>query len=76
MRQNPMDILVQIVNSNVNPNQVVYEMCRKNPQFSALINQMQQNNMTPQQFAMQYAKQNNIQIEQYVNALRKLGIKL
>lgn len=76
MRQNPMDILTQIINSNINPQQVVNEMRRIEPKYNALVNQMKQYDMTIPQFIMQYAKQNNFNLEPYINNLRRLGIKL
>lgn len=57
---------------NYNPNDLI----KQNPQAQVLINQMQQSGMSMRDFTMQYAKQNNINLEQIINALSQRGIKL
>lgn len=72
---NPMQQMLQMLSMSNNPNQVVQMLAQQNPNVQAILNQMQQSGMTPQQFAMQYAKQNNIDINQIANAFRKMGGK-
>lgn len=72
---NPMQQMLQMLSMSNNPNQVVQMLAQQNPNVQAILNQMQQSGMTPQQFAMQYAKQNNIDINQVANAFRKMGGK-
>jgi hypothetical protein len=72
---NPMQQMLQMLSMSNNPNQVVQMLAQQNPNVQAILNQMQQSGMTPQQFAMQYARQNNIDINQVANAFRKLGGK-
>lgn len=72
---NPMQQMLQMLSMSNNPNQVVQMLAQQNPNVQAILNQMQQSGMTPQQFAMQYARQNNIDINQVVNAFRKMGGK-
>ena len=72
---NPMQQMLQMLSMSNNPNQVVQMLAQQNPNVQALLNQMQQSGMTPQQFAMQYARQNNIDINQVANAFRKMGGK-
>lgn len=57
---------------NYNPNDLI----KQNPQAQVLINQMQQSGMSMKDFTMQYARQNNINLEQIINALSQRGIKL
>lgn len=57
---------------NYNPNDLI----KQNPQAQVLINQMQQSGMSMRDFTMQYARQNNINLEQIINALSQRGIKL
>ena len=57
---------------NYNPNDLI----KQNPQAQILINQMQQSGMSMRDFTMQYARQNNINLEQIINALSQRGIKL
>lgn len=72
---NPMQQMLQMLSMINNPNQVVQMLAQQNPNVQAILNQMQQSGMTPQQFAMQYARQNNIDINQVANAFRKMGGK-
>lgn len=72
---NPMQQMLQMLSMINNPNQVVQLLAQQNPNVQAILNQMQQSGMTPQQFAMQYARQNNIDINQVANAFRKMGGK-
>jgi hypothetical protein len=71
---NPMQQMLQMLSMSNNPNQVVQMLAQQNPNVQAILNQMQQSGMTPQQFAMQYARQNNIDINQVANAFRKMGV--
>jgi hypothetical protein len=72
---NPMQQMLQMLSMSNNPNQVIQMLAQQNPNVQAILNQMQQSGMTPQQFAMQYARQNNIDINQVANAFRKMGGK-
>lgn len=72
---NPIERMLQMLSMGNNPNQVVQMLAQQNPNVQAILNQMQQSGMTPQQFAMQYARQNNIDINQVANAFRKMGGK-
>lgn len=72
---NSMQQMLQMLSMSNNPNQVVQMLAQQNPNVQAILNQMQQSGMTPQQFAMQYARQNNIDINQVANAFRKMGGK-
>lgn len=72
---NHMQQMLQMLSMSNNPNQVVQILAQQNPNVQAILNQMQQSGMTPQQFAMQYARQNNIDINQVANAFRKMGGK-
>lgn len=70
----PATILTQLLSMGTNPQQIMQSMANRNPQVNALLNQMQQSGLTPQQFVMQYAKQNNINIQPYINAMNQRGI--
>ena len=72
---NPVTILTQMLSMGNNPQQILQSMANQNPQVNALINQMHQSGLTPKQFVMQYAKQNNIDIQPYINAMNQRGIK-
>lgn len=56
---------------NCNPNQLI----QQNPQAQVLFNQMRQSGMSIQDFTMQYARQNNININAIISSLMQRGIK-
>lgn len=56
---------------NYNPNDLI----KRNPQAQILFNQMQQSGMSVKDFTLQYARQNNINLEQIINVLSQRGIK-
>ena len=73
---NIVDLIMRIMTNGQNPNQVIEHLINKNPQAQALFTQMKQNNMSIKDFTLQYAKQNNINIESILNTLSQRGIKL
>lgn len=73
---NIVDLIMRIMTNGQNPNQVVERLISNNPQAQALFTQMKQNNMSIKDFTLQYAKQNNINIETILNSLSQRGIKL
>lgn len=73
---NNLNDLMQLMNMGNNPQTIMQNMAKQNPQVQVVLNQMQSSGMTPQQFVMQYAKQNNIDITPMVNMLNQRGIKL
>jgi ABC-type proline/glycine betaine transport system substrate-binding protein len=75
-QMNPATILTQMLSMGNNPQQILQNMANQNPQVNALINQMQQSGLTPKQFVMQYAKQNNINIQPFINAMNNRGINI
>lgn len=68
--------LMQLIAGGMNPQQIIQNITQQNPQVQVLLNQARQSGMTPQQYAMQYAKQNNINIQPLINLLNNRGIKL
>ena len=71
----PMHLLMMSMNGQGNPQQIVEQIAGQNPQAKAMLNQMKQSGMTPQQFTMQYAKQHNINIEPMIQQMRNRGMK-
>ena len=76
MNNNIVNLIMQMLTNGQNPNQVVEQLISNNPQAQALFTQMKQNNMSIKDFTLQYAKQNNINIETILNSLSQRGIKL
>ena len=72
---NIINIITQMITSGQNPNQLINQMVQQNPQAQILFNQMQQSGMSMKDFTMQYARQNNVNIEAILNALYQRGIK-
>lgn len=64
---NPMDLFKQFMTMGKDPKQIEQMIYKQNPQMLALANQMKESGLSPIQFAMQLAKQNNVPIQE--NAL-------
>lgn len=60
---------------NYNPNQIIQQTLQRNPQAQILFNQMQQSGMSARDFTIQYARQNNINLQPIINTLSQRGIK-
>lgn len=73
---NVVNMIMQVMSNCQNPNDVVQQVLAKNPQAQILFNQMQQSGMSMKDFTLQYAKQNNINIQPILNTLSQRGIKL
>ena len=73
---NVVNMIMQVMSNGQNPNDVVQQVLAKNPQAQILLNQMQQSGMSMKDFTLQYAKQNNINIQPILNTLSQRGIKL
>lgn len=67
---NLMNIFRQVLTLGNNPQIIMQKMIQQNPQLQILQNQMINSGMTPQQFIMQCAKQNNVNIDS--NAINNL----
>lgn len=64
--------ILQMVSNGVNPQQLI----QQNPQAQILFNQMQQSGMNIKDFTLQFARQNNINIQPILQQLNQRGIKL
>ena len=70
------NIINFILQSAGNPQQVVQQIINQNPQAQILMNQMQQSGMSVRDFTLQYARQNNINLQPILQQLNQYGIKL
>lgn len=70
-----MQQMAQFKGLGSNPQMMMNNLLQRNPQMRALMNQIQTSGMTPQQFLQQYAKQNNIDLNQLRQCCNQLGIK-
>lgn len=75
MNNNITNTIIQILTNGQNPNQVLQQMISQNPQAQILFNQMQQSGMSAKDFTMQFAKQNNINLQPILNTLSQKGVK-
>ena len=57
---NPVNIFQQFLSMGPNPQMIQQALFQQNPQMQVIYNQMQQSGLSPVQFVMQYARQNNI----------------
>lgn len=61
---NPVEIFKNFMTMGKDPKQIEEMIYQQNPQLRVLANQMRQSGLTPVEFVMQYAKQNNIPIQE------------
>ena len=76
MNNNIVNLIMQMITHGQNPNQVVEQVINKNQEAQVLFNQMKHSGMSIKDFTLQYARQNNINIEEILNKLSQKGIKL
>jgi len=72
---NPMQILMQMMSGGGNPQMILQNAIKQNPQFNALLNQQKQSGMSMEQFVRQLAQQNGVDINPMVQFLNQRGIK-
>lgn len=65
--------MIQMLMQSRNPQQMLQNMMNNNPRMKAIFNQARNSGMSMEQFARQYAKQNNIDIDFMLNNIRKMG---
>lgn len=76
MNNNITNFILQTLGAGVNPQQVIQQLIQQNPQAQVLMNQMQQSGLSMRDFTLQFAKQNNINLEPIIQQLNQRGIKL
>ena len=73
MNNNIINLLLQ---AYANPQQILQQMITQNPQAQIVLNQMKQSGMSMKDFTLQYARQNNINLQPILQQLNNYGIKL
>lgn len=73
---NLYNVFSQIIGMGNNPQQIFQNMINNNPQLQVVLNQMQQSGLSSKEYALQFAKQNNININPMIEMLQKRGIRL
>lgn len=70
IQNNAVNQFRQILTMGSDPNALINMILQSNPQLQIIANQMQQSKMTPTQYILQMARQNNMPInEQMINQL-------
>lgn len=70
IQNNAVNQFRQILTMGSDPNALINMILQSNPQLQIIANQMQQSKMTPTQYILQMARQNNVPInEQMINQL-------
>ena len=75
LQQNPKlftqrNNLKQILNSS-NPQEMIQNMISSNPKLQSVMQLFQNSKLTPKQFFYQYAQQNGIDPDQFINSLKQ-----
>lgn len=73
---NIFNIISQMKNSGANPQMFLQQMINQNPQTKNIFNQVQQSGLSMKDYTLQYAKQNNIDINSIIQMMSQFGIKL
>lgn len=75
MNGNPMQMMMQMMMNGGNPQQILQNMIQGNPRMSAILNQARNSGMSMEQYARQYARQNNIDIDKMINNMKQMGAR-
>ena len=73
MNNSPINIFQNMLRMGTNPQQIEQMIFANNPQLQVIANQMRQSGLVPMEFAMQFARQRNIDpslISQMTNQMR------
>ena len=69
-----INLLMNLIGGG-SPSQMVENMAKNNPNANAILQQVQQSGMSIKDFTLNYAKQNNIDIQPLLNMMQQRGIK-
>ena len=64
------DLLKKFLNSS-NPNELINSMISNNPKLQSVMQLMNSSGMTPKQFFYNYAQQNGINPDEFLNSLKE-----
>lgn len=70
MPNSPIELFKSFMKMGTNPKQIEQMIYQQNPQLKVLATQMRESGLTPVEYVMQYAKQNNIPVQE--NAIRSM----
>lgn len=75
-QQEIINNIASLIQQVGNPDMIIQQLTNQNPQATNLINQMRNSKLNAQEFVVQYAKQNNIDLEPILRGLQQKGIRL
>lgn len=73
MKSIDMNMIQNLLASTQNPNQLVQQMAQNNPMMSMVLQKVTNSRMSMRDFAIMYAKQNNIDIQPVLDMLSSNG---
>lgn len=75
-QNNPIQFINQVMSMGKNPQAIVQQLISQNPQIQYIFNQVKQSGMSTKDYAINFAKQNNMDINSLIQAMSNFGIKL
>ena len=75
-QNNPIQFINQVMSMSKNPQAIVQQLISQNPQIQYIFNQVKQSGMSTKDYAINFAKQNNMDINSLIQAMSNFGIKL
>ena len=76
MNNNVLNIFNQLISGGQNPQQIINNILMQNPQYQMIFNQIQSSGLSMKDYVLQYAKQNQIDIQPMINLIQQKGYKL
>ena len=73
---NPLNVLSQIMQMGKNPQAIIQNIINQNPQMKFVFNQVKQSGMSMKDYTLNFAKQNNMDINSLIQAMSNFGIRL
>ena len=73
---NVLNTFFQYMTMGNNPQMIIQNMIRQNPNIQGVLTQMQNSGLSPRDYVMQYARQCNIDLQPMINVLAQNGMKL
>lgn len=75
-QNNSIQFINQVMSMGKNPQAIVQQLINQNPQIQYIFNQVKQSGMSNKDYAINFAKQNNMDINSLIQAMSNFGIKL
>lgn len=76
MNNNVLNIFNQLISGGQNPQQIINNILMQNPQYKMIFNQIQSSGLSMKDYVLQYARQNQIDIQPMINLMQQKGYKL